>query len=522
MSLAQIANHLKSEGRGPDSQLVHMSTQELQSLQALAQKHGGSLTVNPKTGLPEAGFLDSILPTVLGVGASILMPEVSPLLVGGVTGAATGAITGNLQKGLMAGLGAWGGASLGGSLMGSGSEALTAASGAIPQAAQIPDTTAGSFDSFGAPVQPGSAAATNANAAVAAPQALAPSAADKLSAGFSQMSKDPMSFLKQNMFPIGAAVAPMLMDQSNTNASANTASTGNPMIRPYRYAQTMNPQFGAQPGQPYFNQSMTAQTPYAAKEGGAIRFDSGGLAALTPTTQRYSTPTTAQDPSVAAYNSLLMQRANQEYNNSPQLAAFRANPPPTPAQAVAQTTPTPPAAPTPATLALNPYGDLSSTQAWQQQAGGGGAANGGLMRAYAMGGGIGGYTPSPDDGQGAGVHPTDTGITGAHPSVSMGPAYPMQGTIGSFSDGGQLLKGPGDGISDSIPAQIGQHQPARLADGEFVVPARIVSELGNGSTDAGAKRLYEMMDRIQKRRSSTVGKGNIAVDSGAHKELNRL
>jgi hypothetical protein len=82
-----------------------------------------------------------------------------------------------------------------------------------------------------------------------------------------------------------------------------------------------------------------------------------------------------------------------------------------------------------------------------------------------------------------------------------------------------LLKGPGDGVSDDIPAQIGAKQPARLADGEFVVPARIVSELGNGSTDAGAKRLYDMMDRVQKNRRKTIGKGKVAVDSKSRKLL---
>jgi hypothetical protein len=56
--------------------------------------------------------------------------------------------------------------------------------------------------------------------------------------------------------------------------------------------------------------------------------------------------------------------------------------------------------------------------------------------------------------------------------------------LGGYSDGGRLLRGPGDGVSDSIPAVIGKKQPARLADGEFVVPARIVSELGNGSTES--------------------------------------
>jgi hypothetical protein len=88
--------------------------------------------------------------------------------------------------------------------------------------------------------------------------------------------------------------------------------------------------------------------------------------------------------------------------------------------------------------------------------------------------------------------------------------------LGDYSDGGHLLKGPGDGVSDSIPATIGGKQPARLATGEFVIPARIVSELGNGSTDAGAKRLYAMMDRIKAKRAKTK---NIAADTKAYKYL---
>jgi len=91
------------------------------------------------------------------------------------------------------------------------------------------------------------------------------------------------------------------------------------------------------------------------------------------------------------------------------------------------------------------------------------------------------------------------------------------GSLGSYSDGGRLLKGPGDGVSDSIPAMIGKNQPARLADGEFVIPARIVSEIGNGSTDAGARKLYAMMDRIKKARGKSMK--NIAANSKADKYL---
>lgn len=81
------------------------------------------------------------------------------------------------------------------------------------------------------------------------------------------------------------------------------------------------------------------------------------------------------------------------------------------------------------------------------------------------------------------------------------------GHLGSYSDGGRLLKGPGDGMSDDIPAKIGRKQPARLADGEFVVPADVVSGIGNGSTDAGARKLYTMMDKVRHARTGNKKQG---------------
>ena len=94
-------------------------------------------------------------------------------------------------------------------------------------------------------------------------------------------------------------------------------------------------------------------------------------------------------------------------------------------------------------------------------------------------------------------------ITGKAGGGSVGNKY----NLGSYSDGGRLLKGPGDGMSDNIPASIADKQPARLADGEFVVPADVVSHLGNGSTDAGAKHLYKMMDNVRKARTGRKSQG---------------
>lgn len=81
------------------------------------------------------------------------------------------------------------------------------------------------------------------------------------------------------------------------------------------------------------------------------------------------------------------------------------------------------------------------------------------------------------------------------------------GHLGGYSDGGRMLKGPGDGMSDDIPASIAGRQPARLANEEFVIPADVVSHLGNGSSEAGARVLYEMMDKVRKARTGHTRQG---------------
>jgi hypothetical protein len=138
----------------------------------------------------------------------------------------------------------------------------------------------------------------------------------------------------------------------------------------------------------------------------------------------------------------------------------------------------------------------------------------GTVTALADGGGVPAYTPSTNDPY--------TSLAGqqmqelAHGGIA---ALAGGGTLGSYSDGGQALRGPGDGVSDSIPAVIDGKQPAKLANDEFVVPARVVSELGNGSSAAGHRQLYAMIDRIQNARKKSIGKGKVAVDSKATQHL---
>jgi hypothetical protein len=445
---------------------------------------------------------------------------------------------------------------------------------------------------------------------------------------------DPMKYLGDNKMSIGlAGLAGSMAPAANQQNAGQEDTT----IHPYTYSANLNPGYtGA--GTSYFDQGYKKLPTYTAANGGIMSLAEGGdtapsdstapvtpvkkqptladyLAATRSATanaksievppmqannvvvptmqasyvapqQQYTRPIQEVPQAVTNYNNTLMQRAQNEYVNSPQLGAFTSHfndPVPRPANADAvdamyqkylgrnadavgyganknatpeqiaygiQTSPeyiaANPNAPKPVAPVAGPvnYTYNPATRGYMtsfvpaapdagiavlQQPGQPrpisydnyvGAANGGVM-GYAAGGGIGSSYTGFDDHNNA----IDTSA-----QFNQGPQYPMQKpqnfnngggiyNLGGYSDGGRLLKGPGDGVSDDIPAQIGAKQPARLADGEFVIPARIVSELGNGSTDAGAKRLYAMMDRVQANRKKTIGKGKVAVNSKSAKYL---
>lgn len=118
-------------------------------------------------------------------------------------------------------------------------------------------------------------------------------------------------------------------------------------------------------------------------------------------------------------------------------------------------------------------------------------------------GGIGGNAVGPvGRGEGGQDSNAEHGASLAHGGIA---GY----NLGGYAAGGnpRLLRGPGDGMSDNIPATINDRQPARLADGEYVVTADVVSHLGNGSTEAGAKQLDAMMKRVRKGRTGTSKQG---------------
>jgi len=134
-------------------------------------------------------------------------------------------------------------------------------------------------------------------------------------------------------------------------------------------------------------------------------------------------------------------------------------------------------------------------------------AGGGIINYYAMGGNV--QMNPPDDQTGMINHTPMTNFDQSNTQTGImsmiGNAAPRQ----AFAAGGmpRFLSGGGDGMSDSIKASINGTQEARLADGEFVIPADVVSHIGNGSSKAGAKQLYSMMDKVRKARTGNPKQG---------------
>ena len=475
MSLQLAAQHLSNQGRGPDDTLVHMSRGEVKSLNDLAMAHGGQLTINPETGLPEAGFLSSMLPMIAGMA---LAPATGGASLGLTSAFQTAALVGagsyllnpkaGLMGGLMAGLGAYGGAGLAGGLEG------LATSEAGSTAAN--EATLSSDAALKEEVARQNAVVQQQQAAQAAntvtPNAAMPEAYQDFGAktGF-ETSSMPTTSGGMNVSPTASTQAQPYTAAGEAEMRENLANqVGMKTSQANPYAVPLSKPIPTGFDAAYKGAESLVSNPTADKfktvgGGSYMGLAKQGLAAAAPVASEGLKPDGLNVPKT-------QQKAQvvPHYRFSPGMVS------PTPAAGATGTENT----------YFNPsYTALSDQEAQQLYPGypAAQAADGGLM-GYATG-----------------------GLSDARYN------------LGSYSDGGRLLRGPGDGVSDSIPAMIGKKQPARLADGEFVVPARIVSEIGNGSTEAGARKLYAMMDRIQAARGKTVGKGKIAKNTRADKYL---
>jgi len=261
MSLAVLADHMASKGRGPDSMLIHMSPREVQGLQALAMKNGGSLTINPDTGLPEAGFLDKLLPTIIGAGLSMI-PGVGPMMAAGIVGGIQTVRTGDIGKGLAAGLGAYGGAGLAQGLTTAGASTIGAEE-AAKGLAMTPELT---NELMNAGAGESAAAANNALQQQVTERMAAATPYEKLSSGFDAFKNNPMGMTKSLASPLMMASAPILAGE-NVQAKGPQTVTKPGMIRP----SSFDPYSGT-----YISGNPYEAAPTRSANGGLMGMDDGG------------------------------------------------------------------------------------------------------------------------------------------------------------------------------------------------------------------------------------------------------
>jgi hypothetical protein len=496
MSLHYAAKHLATKGRGPDTELVHMTKGEIKGLQQLAMAHGGSLSINPHTGLVEAGFLKKILPMVAGaaLAATGVGAPMAALMVGG----AYGAYTGNLQDGLMAGLGAYGGAGLGAGLAEAGAQtALEQGGSQVVQKAAAEAGTAAldpSLASYGqTPMTPQDLSQGVSQGTItpqagnqygqaynnvynAAPPPPAPTFAENITnmgRGLPQIG----SVITANPGTALAAAMPLLQPDKTT-PPGYTPDEYDKELAKYRLSPNFQGSTPVQPN-PYYKANYGG---YA--EGGPVeQMSMKNQNQFYPQGQQEHTQfaTSSQMPTSAEVVNAGYELRTDAYNGAMPFAsggiakyAGRSD----------SSVVLPESVGVPRTgIYRDSDVDTYKKDAW--------TASGIRLGKAAKAANLKMASMPKTNIKGLGQIDTEEaakgGVMGAH--------------LGGYSDGGRMLKGPGDGMSDSIPATISGKQPARLADGEFVVPADVVSHLGNGSTDAGAKKLYGMMDNIRKART---------------------
>ena len=473
------AEQVRQHGRGEDTVLVHMTPGEVGGLQALAMAHGGSLTINPQTGLPEAGFLKKVfkklLPTLAGVGLSFI-PGVGPLAAAALTAAGGTAATGSLKKGLMAGLQAYGGASLATSLGSQGVFGAKAATAAAPSAA--------------AGAAPASGITTNLGGGIASlsPQQVAQYTAAQAAAPAASGITTNLGGLA-SLNPLNAA---QVAQYAAPQAAASTAKTG--------LAGVMQG-FGeaAKKGVPTALQKFApAVAGMGLMQGvtGALSPSSGVRTATGQIDNSYQGQYTAQPR-----NATFAPDTQDILSSSKERRYFDVDMP-----------------------------EIRNMQGQVTLAGSSTAPGTQIVKPM--------LNPKAKKGENMYVFGTET----YRPDLVQGAGYAQGGEIelsdgafvmdartvselgnGSSAAGQELLakmggrpvRGPGDGVSDSVPARIGRKQPARVARDEVIIPADAVKRIGKGNGERGAQKLYSLMNKAHKARK----KAKRGQDTGLRRGL---
>ena len=467
-----MAKQLQSFGRGDDSMLVHMTPNEVNSLQGLAMATGGSLTINPHTGLPEAGWLGKLLPTILG--AALAATGVGAPLAAGIVGAGQFARTGSLKKGLMAGLGAFGGAGMAG-MAGLGGKLSETGFGLLGDKAGFFGANMGQGLSQGANAAAGLAKMGTApveNAInVTGSMPGAPAAAAALNPVQTQ------AVMGGNVIGSGTQAALTGVAPTATTGAQFTGGLGS------RFGQAVRAGLpGGTPGIISKAAPMMAGMGALQNISGAMTPSMGTMGSDGVVDNSYAGPYTAQKrtPSFAKDTSEILGSSKERryfdidmpevYNVQGQIVQ--------PGSSTARGTPI-------LQNVLNPNAKKGQNRYNQ------------IFTPY-----MGGVDPEEEGyARGGEIELADGAfVLDARTVSEMGNGSSNAGKEALRRIGGRPIEGPGDGVSDSIPARIGRSQPARVARDEVVVPAQAVRKLGKGNPKRGADKLYALMDKAHKAR----------------------
>jgi hypothetical protein len=473
--------------------LMHVSPSEVGGLKKVGDSLGIKMTTNPYTGMPEAfnfgSFLSSFLPTIAGIAAAPATGgfSMAPILAGAGTGAALAAAKGEdpLMGTLMGGFGGYGG----GNLAGTFGKMSTAGSNAITNQVANNAAYTGSLGGMQAVAQPGGFAGITSN--------LGPGLTPEVSTAIA------------NPMAVNAATpsfGSQMLSQAQTNLG-NTVSAGKDFLSSpsAAYARFTDPAVGG-----------TAMD-LAMPVGGAV------LAGLEPSDLGYGTGNLYNDPDKGKYRGPQGQlNLSDRFDTGLRLATGGS----IQSGGIRDLYGTPDNQPTisPGLSGFglgrlnNLAGEQAMTQAQTLGYDEGGSVEG-STKGITTAEGIASIDPSRvrgdmiDDKAGLPYRYDRVVTPGALDFYTIPPLEYNPETYAralrkqeGMAKGG-YLNGQGDGMSDSIPATIEGKQPARLADGEFVIPADVVSHLGNGSSKAGSKRLYAMLDKVRHARTGNKKQG---------------
>ena len=461
-----MAQELQEQGRGEDTMLVHMTPDEVNSLQGLALATGGSLTINPQTGLPEAGWLGKLLPTILG--AALAATGVGAPLAAGIVGAGQFARTGSLKKGLMAGLGAFGGAGMagmagvGGKLssnafgmlgdkagmfganMGLGAAAAPGVASGVTSTAPTLGTAAPSAATTGG-VQTVTGAVVDPTLSINALGPINPGAAAAMQGGGAQFTGGLGSRFGQAVRAGLPAGTPGIISKAAPMMAASGVLQG--------VSGAMAPKMGSMGDDGVIDNSFTG--PYTA-EPRSVSY-------------RERSPIESRDSSAQLYFSNSMPAV---YNMQGQMVQ--------PGSSTKRGTPI-------LQNVLNPNAKKGQNRYNQ------------ILTPY-----MSGFAQSEEDmgyADGGEVQLADGAfVLDARTVSEVGNGSSNAGMEALRRIGGRPIDGPGDGVSDSIPARIGRDQPARVARDEVLMPANAVRRLGKGNPKKGADKLYSLMNKAHKAR----------------------